>query len=69
MTAFKKYCINKLNFKCDENFPCLPFEIGKNIYLESIIYNAENATIVTITNVLVTVNKIERNGTVTEIER
>lgn len=67
MTAFKRYCINKLGMEHEEKFHCLPYEISRGVLIDSIIFNAEKAQVTTVYNVDVVTVQINRDGTMKEV--
>lgn len=70
MTAFKKYVLKKYPdvFTADEKYPWLPYEISKGIFLETTIFNAQDATIHSYYNVISLHYQITRNGKILDLD-
>ena len=70
MTAFKKYVLKKHHdiFKPDEEYPCLPYEISKGIFLETTIFDASTATVHSYYNVISLHYQITRNGKILDLD-
>ncbi len=62
MNAFKRYCKNTLGIKPESEYPCMPFEVSPGIVLDSVMIDAEEATVTTVYNVLVDVSRVTRGG-------
>lgn len=74
MNAFKKY-LHRCGVKLEQDYPFLPFYLkGKScfepgyILIEGVSVNAEKATFTQVYNVAVEVTKVNRDGTLSNIE-
>ena len=66
MNRFKKE-LAKRGYKMDKDYPCLPCEVSKNIYLECTIVNSSLAKLCIVYNVAVIHLQFDRAMTAHEI--
>ena len=66
MNRFKKELI-KRGYKMDKDYPCLPYEVSKNIYLECTVVNSSLAKLWIVYNVDVIRLQFDRAMTAHEI--
>ena len=67
MNRFKKYLRNNLNIKLANDYPWLPYETKYNLTLEDIFVSAERCTITYFYNVGDFQQRIERDGSITNL--
>lgn len=67
MNRFKKYLNNNLGIKLASDYPWLPYETKHNIILEDIFVSVERCTITYFYNVGDFQQRIERNGSITNL--
>lgn len=63
MNRFKKE-LKKHGIRLENDFPCLPYEIGNNIWIEGVTVDSEKCTVTQWTNVLESKFKMLKDGSV-----